>query len=154
MPTTSHLINIAYAAMGYIPMVELQIDTPPPNKLSTSNSWRQSPIKQRPQKKPKIKQITDYDFPIKLYTHKELESGFVFGWDYKFDVLIDHILEPSILTNQWECNIDNVNFFYELIQSDSNAMSPLETHWHSIRGMQRYQDFLTILHVSSCSWKA
>jgi len=40
----------------------------------------------------KINQITNYDFPIELYTHKELKSGFVFGQDYNFDVLIDHIL--------------------------------------------------------------
>jgi len=93
---TSDPINIAYVAMHYISMVELQIDMPPPNKPSTSDSKRQNPIKQRLQIKAKINQITNYDFPIELYTQKELKSVFVFDRDYKFDVLIDHILEPFV----------------------------------------------------------
>jgi len=104
------------------------------NSSSTTSSKIICPLEQRLQKKPKIEQIENYDQNVKFFTNEELESGFIFDRDYKFGVSIEHILEPFTLINQRECNINNVNKIYELLQSGSNACNIttcIETYHHS-----------------------
>lgn len=58
-----------------------------------------------PQKKHKI---DEGNYKIFLYTYDELKKDFIFAQDFCFDVPIKDIIEPSILTNEYNCNMNNV----------------------------------------------
>lgn len=44
---------------------------------------------------------------INFYSYNILQTGYIFGHNIRFNVSIEHVHEPSILTNQCEIDVEN-----------------------------------------------